>query len=373
MKKIGFLIASKGWGGLEMNTLKLAGWLLQRGYPVDIFTIRNSRLYEEAKLLAAGLHEIALPGKYFDFANAGKISELLKSAGIEVLFVFDNRDISVVSIIKNFFCKNLKVIYQQHMQIGINKRDLFHTLRYSGIDLWISPSKYLAEEVARRTRFPQSKVRIIPLGVEVARFTQPGYTKEAARKLLDIPANSLLLGVIGRISPKKGQYFLARAIPELLKKGIDAELLIFGSPTVNDPGDIANYGEIKKFVAAQRLGDKVHFTEHSKDIALFYNAIDICVLASEGETYGMVTIEAMLSGVPVIATNSAGTPEMLNYGELGLLYTYEDFDSFCGQVAALLNNKAKAGEMAEKARSTAFEKFSHVKECDQIEELLKKL
>ena len=356
-----------------MNTLKLAEWLLQRGYAITIFTVKNSRLYEEAKAIPVTLREIDTPGKYFDFVNAKKIAAQLLSAGVEVLLVFDNRDISVVSIVKTFFYKNLRVIYQQHMQIGINKRDLFHTLRYSCIDRWISPSRYLADEVSRKTRFPADKIRIIPLGVETARFVNPAYSKQAARAKLNISCNSLLIGIIGRISPKKGQYFLAQALPELQKKGVNAELLIFGSPTVNDTEDIKNFAEIKNFVESHSLGDKVHFREYTRDVALFYNSIDIFVLASQGETYGMVTIEAMLSGVPVIATNSVGSPEMLNNGEFGQLYSYEDFPDFCAKVLTVLNNKEKTGAMAEKAKSAAIEKFSHTRECDQIEELLKEI
>ncbi len=373
MKQIGFFITSKGWGGLEMNTLKLADWLLQRAYDINIFTIESSRFYKEAKAFPVCLHKIAPPGKHFDFINAYKISKLLKSLKIDILFVFDNRDIPIVSTIKSSFYKRLKVIYQQHMQIGVNKKDLLHTLRYSAIDYWLSPSKYLAKEVATKTRFPESKIRIIPLGVEVDKFITPKYSKEQARKQLNISENSLLIGVIGRISAKKGQYFLVKAILELLKKNIKAELLIFGSPTINDPEDIKNLKEIKNFIELQNIGDKIHFREYSKDIALFYNAIDIFVLASEGETYGMVTIEAMLSGVPVIATNSVGSPEMLNYGELGMLYTYNDFDSFCEKVINLLNNKEKAKEIAEKARNFAADKFSHIKECNQIEDLINNL
>lgn len=353
-----------------MNTLKLAGWLLQRGYPVSIFTIKSSRVYEEAKALAVTLCEIDQPGKHFDFVNAKKIAKLLKAGEVEVLFVVDNRDISVAAIIKSFFYKSLRVIYQQHMQIGINKRDLFHTLRYAAIDCWVSPSNYLAAEVAEKTRFPRSRVKIIPLGVEIAQFVEPGYSKKDARALLKISDNALLLGIIGRISPKKGQYFLAQAIAELAKRGISAELLIFGSPTVNDPEDIKNFTEIKNFVDSQKLAAQVHFREYTKDVALFYNAIDIFVLASKGETYGMVTIEAMLSGVPVIATNTVGTPEMLNNGELGQLYAYGDFNDFCKKVAFVLSDKEAVRLTTEKAKAVAMEKFSHVKECDQIEDLL---
>ena len=84
----------------------------------------------------------------------------------------------------------------------------------------------------------------------------------------------------------------------------------------------------------------------------------------------MVTIEAMLAGVPVIATNSVGTPEILNYGELGLLYTYNDFNSFCEKVIYILNNEDKVKQMVTKAKETALQKYSHTTECNQIIDLL---
>ena len=109
--------------------------------------------------------------------------------------------------------------------------------------------------------------------------------------------------------------------------------------------------------------------EYSEDIHLFYNAIDIFVLASEGETYGMVTIEAMLSGLPVIATKSGGTPEILNFGEFGLLFKHNDIPGFVESVEWILNTPDAAKTMAVKAQTTAIKKFSHLAEIEQIEKV----
>ena len=142
MQKLAFFITSDGWGGLEMSTLRLAGWLNEYGYNINLFSPESSRTYSEAKSLPINLYNIDTPRRspftvhcYYAF----KIAKLLKSLEIKTLFVFDNRDISIVSVIKRLFYKELKVIYQQHMQIGINKKDIIHTIRYSAIDTWITP------------------------------------------------------------------------------------------------------------------------------------------------------------------------------------------------------------------------------------------
>ena len=258
------------------------------------------------------------------------------------------------------------------MQVGVNKKDIIHTIRYSSLNYWKSPLKYLADEVIQKTRFPEHKVRIIPIGLETAKFVNSKYSKKEARKILNISNDAFLIGIIGRIAVNKGQLFLVHSLLELLKKNIKSELLIFGSPTTNNPHDQKYYTDIKQFVKSHNLDEIVHFKEYSKDVSIFYNAIDIFVLASQGETYGMVTIEAMLSGVPVIATNSVGTPEILNYGELGLLYNYNEIDSFCDKVKYYLNNKDKVVQMTAKARETAIAKYSHIEECNQILDLISK-
>jgi glycosyltransferase involved in cell wall biosynthesis len=147
-------------------------------------------------------------------------------------------------------------------------------------------------------------------------------------------------------------------------------MLIVGSPTIN--GDKANryYHEIIRFIDENNLKDKVTLLSHTDDIQLFYNAVDIFALATDGETYGMVTIEAMLSGVPVLATNTGGTLEILDYGKLGYLYTPHNVNEFCTKLTEMVSDSGKLEALSRAAQASAIARFPHVYECEQIELLL---
>lgn len=371
LKKIAFLITSTGWGGLEMNTLKLARLLSEKGYQITLITQENSSIYTQGKDIFASHLLLQKKRKYFDFAAAKKISHTLKTSGIKTIFVFDNKDLDVVAWTKKIFFKQLFVLYQQHMQIGINKKDIFHTFRFNAIDIWISPLEYLKKEVALRTKFPEEKIRVVPLCLDTTQFTTKKYSQSEALSKLNIHPKVPLVGIIGRIAEKKGQLFLVEALLNLKSKGIAIELLIFGSPTVNDPECQNYYNRILETVKQHQLEAVVHLVPYQKDVALFYNAIDVFVLASHSETYGMVTIEAMLSGLPILATHAGGTSEILDYGKCGLLYEYENQKDFCEKLIGLLRNKNEASEMADRAFKTASQKYKQEIEVNGIDEIIK--
>jgi glycosyltransferase involved in cell wall biosynthesis len=372
MNKLGFVITSKGWGGLEINVLRLIQWLTERNWEITLYTINDSRLYQEViQNTAIRTIEINNHRKYFDFVEAYKFSKLLKSHGIKQIIVSDNRDLDFIFFTKIFLSNHLKVIYQQHMQVGVNKKDLLHTMRFSAINYWISPLNMLKEEVLDKTNVKPIKIKIIPFCLEIDKLVNRKYTKDEARQKLGISPSSLLLGIIGRVDPLKGQLFLIKTLKELQKDYANLELLVIGEPTVNEIESQKYYEEITDYIETHKLTDKIHLRGFIKDVNLFFNAIDIFALASEGETFGMVTIEAMLSRVPIIATHSTGTPEILNYGDLGYLYTPNDVSDFCNKFADMIQKIDKLDEMAGKAQRSAMERFSHTYECDKIEEILK--
>jgi len=295
---------------------------------------------------------------------------MLKHDGIDILFAFDNRDLDMVFLTKKMLRGRLKVIYQQQMQIGVNKKDMLHTMRFSAIDHWISPLELLKKEVIAKTKFKPEKITVIPLCTETEKFITPKYSKQEAREKLNLNVSDYFIGIIGRIDPQKGQLFLVKALHALQQKGVSTKLVIVGEPTVNDPNSKSYFAEINKYIDEHGLSETIHLRNFTNDVSVFYNAVDIFALASEGETFGMVTVEAMLSGLPIVATNTAGTPEILNYGELGLLYTPNHIDEFGQKIEQLLQHKDKALEMASKARETAKIKYSHITECEKIEKLI---
>lgn len=372
MRKIGFVSCSAGWGGLEMNVLKLAGWLSRRDWDITLYLNENSRIYKESNTLPIKTRIIPTHRKYFDVPSALRFSRILKKENIHDIFVFDNRDLDFIYLTKKFLFSKLKVIYQQHMQIGVSKKDLLHTLRFSGIDYWIAPLNFLKKEVEEKTSIESEKIKVIPLGLETDKFIHPKYSKQEARNLLNIDTSVFLMGIMGRIDPKKGQLFLVEAIHELKKKNINIELLIIGEPTLNDEKSLKYLNEIKEFVTSQGIEDRIHLRKFTSDVSVFYNAIDLFALASEGETYGMVTIEAMLSKLPIIATNSSGTPEILGNGEFGYLYKQNDLSDFYNKILLIIENYKDSENKASKAQQNAIEEYSYERECRLIEELLSK-
>lgn len=370
MKNIAILLTTTGWGGLEMNTLKLALGFSEKGYPTTLICTENSKLHLESKGKLANTIEIKQPKKYFDFKAAKLIASLLKANNIDTVLIPDNRDIDVLAWTKRLHYRNVKIVYHQNMQIGINKRDLIHTYRFKAIDTWITPLSWLKEEVVKNTRFPEDWIKVIPIGTEIKRFTQNNLSKTEARKLLNIKTSSKLLGIIGRISEKKGQEFIIQAISQLRKIDVDIELLVFGSATINDAECQAYEKRVKKFVADNKLTDVVHFREFSPQVEQFYSAVDIFTIASESETYGMVTIEAMLSKLPIIAANTGGSPEILDQGKLGKLYRYNNADSFIEKIQEIITNSTEAEKMVQDAYNKAIKEYSHVTEINRILELI---
>ncbi len=372
-KNVGLLITSTGWGGLEMNVLKLAESLIRLDYKITLITQKKSTVYKKSNNIFKNYILLDNFKKYFDFKSARYIKIKLKENNIKTVIVFDNRDIDVISWTKRLFFKNLKIVYQQQMQIGVNKRDFIHTFRFKSIDVWVSPLPYLIKEIKEQTRFPVNRVVEVPICIDTSKFTDAKLTQQEALKELNIKPKAPLLGIIGRISEKKGQLFVVESLIRLLNKGINVELLIFGSATVNDAESHEYYKKLIETVKENKLEGVVHFIKHQANTIPFYKAIDVFVLGSHSETFGMVTVEAMLTGKPIVATRSGGTTEILEYGKLGYLYEYENYSEFTDQIEKVLNNMSEAKKIADNARTVAKTKYDLKVEINEFDKILKNL
>src|ERR1700747_2237494 len=130
-KRIGILCSSNSAGGLELNTARLANWLQTRGWQITIYGLNSSPLASMAQRGHIHFNSIVVPKKYLDIPGALSLCKKLKSDQINILLVCTNRDLSMATWTKLFSGKKFRLIYQQHMQVGIKKKDIIHTLRYS--------------------------------------------------------------------------------------------------------------------------------------------------------------------------------------------------------------------------------------------------
>jgi glycosyltransferase involved in cell wall biosynthesis len=256
------------------------------------------------------------------------------------------------------------------MQLGIAKRGLIHTLRYRALDAWLSPLPGLANEVVAKTRLPTSCLHVVPLGIELEKFAHNALTQAQARLQLDLalPPNALLLGLVGRFDDGKGQDFVVQALARLRRRYSHLHLLLIGESTRNKDN---SYKEaVLAQIQALGLSEVVHVRAFTLQPEVAYRALDISITASVNETYGMVTIEAMASGLPVIASATGGTLEIVDDGRTGLLFPLHDGAKFDDSVEQLVQRPKFAKQLGKQAQLEALAAYSHHHQCELTEEVL---
>ncbi len=373
---ISLLCLSGSWGGLELNTVRFAGWMRQRGWPVQLITLPASPIAARAAeqgLPVAGLRN---PWKAVDVPAAGRLQDLLTEFRTQVLICTRNGDLGLAVLCKTLRQPGLKLVYQQHMQLGLAKRGLVHTLRYRALDAWLAPLPGLAREVLTRTRLPAARLHVVPLGIELEKFAYPGLTQAQARAKLGLalPAGAVLLGLIGRFDEGKGQDFVLRALAGLRQRHSQLHLLLVGEPT-RDSEPSRRYHEalLARIRETPDLAGAVHLRPFTPRPEVANRALDIAVVASTNETYGMVTIEAMAAGLPVVAAATGGTLELVADGRTGLLFPLQDEKAFVAALERLLATPDLTRQLGQQAQAEALAVYSHQRQCELTEQVLRAL
>jgi glycosyltransferase involved in cell wall biosynthesis len=370
-RRVGFICSSLSWGGLEMNVRNLAFWLERRGCSVSVLTLAGSPLQVEAAKWHLSIHTIPPHRKYLDIRGARRILQFLSAHGIDTIVVSHRNDFDMMAWARILSKKRLTLIYLQQMRLGPPRKDIIHTLRYNQYSAWITPLLYLREEVLAGTKIPEGRIHVIPLGIDVNRFADVAKTREEARAHFNLPAGKTIFGVMGRIERGKGQGFLVRAIARLRRSGLDVGLLIVGEE--NREGGDHHLEEVRMLAREYQIEDHIVIHPFLDDNFLFYKAIDIFAMATLTETFGMVTVEAMAAGVPVIGSDSGGTQEILEFGSLGMLFKPGDLDDFVLKAGAMLRNTSSLAERADRARKKVEQAYSHERQVSLTLSLLERL
>ncbi len=368
---IGLLCASGSWGGLEMNVLKLALWLKERGWKVTLYGQKATRLFENAEAGGISVRHLNSTFKYGDLVNARRLARYVRQDNVQRLIINYGKDLFLAVLAKCLSGRFFKLLMQQHLHVGGDKKDLFHTWEYRHLDAWIAPLEMFADRLKLNTRLDPGKIRIIPFGLELDRFTTLRPDKSAARRAFDLPEDAVIAGIVGRLDVKKGQDVLIRAAHLVHEVGCPLHLLIVGDRTANDP---EGFFELLESLTEQ-FGMKscVHFRPHQADVEQVYAAMDIFVLASHSETYGMVTIEAMASRRPVIGTAEGGTVQIIKDGVNGLMVPPQHDRKLAEAILKLVDDPSLAEKLASQAESDAISRYSHNRQVTLVEALFDSL
>lgn len=366
--QLAVLCLSASLGGLELNSLKFAGWMQERGWRVTFIAPPATPLAKWAEEWFIPLEQLAVRRGLAMPLAAWQLKQQLERLRVRVLVVTQNKDLALATFVKGLMGGQLRIIYQQHMQLGRPKRSPVHTLRFRSVDAWLTPLPSLAREVTRQTHFDPRRLHVVPLGLPLEQFAPPTRTAAQARQELNLPLPGRLLGILGRFDDGKGQDFVIEALHYLRGRlGREAGLVIMGEPTRNE-GDVY-LQQLKAQVIRLGLEKHVHFRGFRANPAVFYQAIDVFVLASTNETYGMVTLGALAAGVPVVAAATGGTVELVQHNETGLLYLLRDVAARARAVRRTFDEPAATALRVERAQLERW-RYSHHRQCALTEDVI---
>jgi len=369
--RIASYCTSPSWGGLEMNVIRFLGWMKERGWDVIFYGHPEARMYAEAALAGVTVRPVKPTLRAGDLVNAWRLARQLELDKVDLLEIHQSPDYFVGVFALKFSRRPVKLVVSQHMHIGGTKKDVYHTWLYRQFDAWVTPVSWLADRVLEKTVIPPERIHIIPRGIVLDRFTSGKPTRAEARAYYDLPADAAVIGLVGRLDPKKCQDVVIRALAGVHAAGHHPHLLLVGDQS-HDEGD--EYAALlHRLVDELKLEGFVHFHPHDDTVERAYAALDIFTMASQSECYGMVTIEAMAAGVPLIGTNEGGTISLIDHERNGLMVTPRKVEETAQGLLRLLENPDLAARLAEEARREALAKYGHIRQCELWEKLFRKL
>jgi glycosyltransferase involved in cell wall biosynthesis len=211
---------------------------------------------------------------------------------------------------------------------------------------------------AQASRFSQ-RIRGLKTVYPAVELAAPRHQDGGAqiREELGIPADATVVAVIGRLQRWKGQLDLLEAAPTVLRTAGDAHFLIVGGALFGLDSD---YPDLLRGRATELgIEHRVHFAGHRTDVADLLQAIDIVVVPSRlPEPFGIVQIEAMAAGRPVVASAAGGSLEVVKDGETGLLVPPGDAAAIAGAVCTLAGDAALRERMGAAGRARAASQFN---------------
>ena len=205
----------------------------------------------------------------------------------------------------------------------------------------------------------------VPCGVDTDHFRPR--SRAAARRRLGLPADEPLVLYVGRIEPLKGIDILLRAAAEMEGRFC---LLVVGG----DSKDSRRKSELRRLAEEIGITERVFFQDavsHER-LPLYYNAADICVVPSYYESFGLVALEAMACGVPVVASRVGGLLETVRDGETGYLVPWRCPEPFAERLEMLLANEPLRRSLGRMARA-AVERFRWSEVATRVEDVYHEL
>ncbi|MCI0329477.1 MAG: glycosyltransferase family 4 protein [candidate division Zixibacteria bacterium] len=360
------VLTSASWGGLEKVPLDWHNFWLTEGKEAYLLARAGTPLAEKR-------HEtpnlFTVPSRLKLLAAVRRLTAEKK---LDLIISHYPKDLPyLVWGLRKF--PETKLFLVKHLSPGRPKKDFYHRWLYAKVSRILPVSDFLAERC--RTVYPVPPEKIVTLhnGILPENWKTTPQLREKTRAELGWSADEIVVGMIARITPKKGHLDLIRLAPQLLEKEPKLRFLIVGGWYPDDKKlFIQCFQEIKR----QGLGPYLFWSgpEGVPDVRPYLAAADIFLSLAYEESFGLSVIEAMAAGLPVVGPQAGAIPEIITDGAEGYLIPLADFvgssgESFVQAVVKLATDAGHRKKMGQAGQKKVAEKFALPLILKRLEEI----
>ncbi len=329
--------------GVERCFIDYAKYLTQMG--VKVVSVLKSKIFLVDEVKKTNCQICELPAiSQIDIYSIIKLAYLFLRFNPDIIICHSGRALTFARIARILIFKKIPIAVIDH---GINP------IKFLKADYVLTVNSFFSKELIK-AGMPENRSIVIPNMIEIPKNFQE-LIKQPFGKNSDENSNKKIrLGSLGRLSPEKNFDKVIHAMKILKDQGIEVEYLI---------GGIGNQQqELEDLAEKLQLKDQFKILGWVEDKREFFSNIDIFILPSFGETFGIVLLEAMLYSTAIITSNSWGPDEIIQDGINGLKISKDDVSqipSLIAQAILRLNDDQElVKSITSKARTQLFEKYS---------------
>lgn len=241
--------------------------------------------------------------------------------------------------------------------VGLFKRRVVRALdrwtAHAGNKRMIAVSRYVKESANRHLGISLDAIEVVynPIDVDLIE-TAPAVSRAELLRECGLPADSLILLNVARVSPQKGLLYALRALPAILERHPSAQLVSIGATT-----DPAWHAQLQREATELRVTNHFHLLGTRRDVIDFLRACDVFVFPSLYEGLGIALIEAMAAGCACVASSAGPIPEVITDGEDGILVPPRDAQAIASVVCRLLDDRHLRIRLGAAASKSALSRF----------------
>jgi len=350
---------SNGFGGQEKRILSEITGLRKRGYYVALSCRRDAEIRRQAERYGIDIYPLPFLN-WYDTYTILQLVKILRKERFDIVNTHSSVD-SWVGGIASKIAKVPVLIRTRHLDIPL-KRDILHFIHYLP-DMYITCGETIRKNLIDRCGFPPDKTVSIPTGVTDDFFNVK--RNPDARVRYGLNKDSIVITNVGILRKVKGHEITLRAVKVVAGQFPAVKFLIVGDgPYRKKLEDMVDNLGIRQYVI---------FTGFVENIPEVYSFTDVAILSSWSEGIPQCLLQAMASGVPVVATEVGGVPEIVKNEKTGLLVAPGDYKGLAEGIIRIVKDNDFAAGLVENAKELVQREYSLGRMLDKIEDIYKKL